>query len=89
MTDPRMERLQERREKMRGQQVDNGALPVGSPMYYYCHSCGVLVATLPEDWYKEPPPKHCDDCKPLIEEGLIDSTDTFKSWERAQKEATA
>lgn len=89
MTDNRLELLEKRREASIGKQVDNGSLPSGSPMYYYCRSCGVHVVTLPENWWKDPPPPHCEDCKPLIEEGVIDRQDTFKSWEIAHKKETS
>jgi len=46
--------------------IDNGALPAGSPMFFYCHSCGVNHATLRED-YEVPPPHHCRDCRAMME----------------------
>lgn len=42
--------------------VDNASLPAGSPMYYYCHSCGHQTAVLPEGWWRTPPPKFCEWC---------------------------
>lgn len=60
--------LEERREANIGKQVDNASLNAGSPMYYYCKCCGVQTAVLPEDWYRELPPKYCDECKALPEE---------------------
>jgi hypothetical protein len=42
--------------------IDNASLPAGSPMYYYCKSCGHQTAVLPENWYLTPPPKFCDWC---------------------------
>ena len=89
MTDPRMERLEERREANVGKQVDNGKLPAGSAMYYYCRGCGVQVAVLPEGWWENPPPKHCDDCKLLVEAGLLDSSDSFRTWVAAHRKAEA
>jgi hypothetical protein len=59
--------LEERREANVGKQVDNASLHAGSPMYYYCRACGAHTATLPEDWYREPPPKFCDECRALPE----------------------
>jgi hypothetical protein len=79
--------LEKRRESMVGKQINNDRLPAGSPMYYYCHGCGVLVSVKPEGWYLDPPPKNCDDCKALIDDGLIDSQDTFHAWARVQREA--
>jgi hypothetical protein len=84
MPDPRLENLEQRREVNIGKQVDNAKLEAGSPMYYYCRTCGTLVATLPEDWYKEQPPKNCSDCQPLIDEGLID--DNYDAWLKARGE---
>ena len=78
----RLELLQKRRQASVGKQVDNGSLPAGSPMYYYCHACGVHVATKPEDWVDDPPPKHCEDCAALIADGVIDHQDTFRQWQR-------
>lgn len=51
--------------------IDNASLPAGSPMYYYCRSCLALVATKPESWYRNPPPKYCKECIPLKEAGYI------------------
>ena len=55
--------LQERREN-RPEKVDNSSLRAGSPMYYYCKSCGHLTEVLPEcHWTR---PKHlCDECQAL------------------------
>ena len=49
--------------------IDNAELQAGSPMYYYCLSCGHLVAELPEDWWRDEdaPPKQCDWC---VEHGI-------------------
>jgi hypothetical protein len=46
------------------ERIDNGTLPAGSQMFYYCQSCGHLVAVLPEDWWRDEdaPPKQCDWC---------------------------
>ena len=42
----------------------NQFLPAGSPMYYYCWTCGTEMV-LPED-HPDPAPRHCEDC---IKEG--------------------
>jgi hypothetical protein len=86
--DPRLDELQARREASIGNQVDNGTLQAGSPMYYYCKCCGVHVATLPENWWRDPPPSYCVNCKDLIADGVIGRDDTFKEWER-QREVAA
>jgi hypothetical protein len=54
------------------EKIDNAQLPAGSPMYYYCGLCGVLVAVKPEDWWEDPPPKLCSECTELKEAGLIE-----------------
>lgn len=55
-----------------GKQIDDSKLPAGSPMHYYCHGCEVLVATKPENWFLNPPPKYCDPCEVLVTHGLLD-----------------
>ena len=64
--------LEQRREANVGKQIDNGSLPAGSPMHYYCHSCGVHVATKPEDWWQNPPPRYCANCLELPEDERTD-----------------
>jgi hypothetical protein len=79
--DPRLALLEQRRQANVGKQVDNARLPAGSDMYYYCWGCGVLTATKPEGWWQDPPPpKHCEDCKALIEAGFLDSGYTYDAW---------
>lgn len=51
--------------------IENASLPAGSPMYYYCHGCSALVAVKPEEWYLDPPPKHCPECLPLAQRGWL------------------
>ena len=72
--------LQERREANVGKQVNNASLPAGSPMYYYCHCCGVQTAVLPEDWYRERPPRYCAECLALPEPERTD----YNLWLRAR-----
>jgi NAD-dependent SIR2 family protein deacetylase len=82
-TDPRLTELERRREFNAGKQVDNSTLYAGSPMYYYCETCGAHVATKPEGWWQDPPPpKHCPECQELIEAGLLDSGETYDTWLR-------
>jgi len=54
-----------------GKQIDNSSLPAGSPMYYYCHGCGIQVAVLPETWFLNAPPNYCESCKIFADHGLI------------------
>lgn len=82
MRDARLTLLEERREKNLDTQVDNGNLPAGAPMYYYCRTCGAHVATKPEGWYENPPPSNCQDCKDLIDDGVIDRSNTYAEWLR-------
>ena len=64
--------LEQRRVDNLGQQVDNARLPAGSDMYYYCRSCGAPTAVLPEGWWKEKPPKYCNECEALPEDERTD-----------------
>lgn len=79
-TDPRLTLLEERRTKNVGKQIDNARLHAGSPMFYYCKTCGVLVAERPEGWFTAPPPSRCEDCNDLIADGVIDRTNNYKDW---------
>lgn len=51
--------------------IDNGSLYAGSPMYYYCRSCGWLAACLPED-HLESPPHYCRECELLKDHGWLE-----------------
>lgn len=64
-------KVAERKKRNAPKKIDNARLPAGSPMYYYCRACDALVATKPENWYRNPPPKYCEDCKPLKELGWL------------------
>ena len=66
-----LEQYHKRVEENKGKQVDNSALPAGSPMYYYCRRCSAHVATRSEGWISNPPPHYCDPCQVLVEHGLI------------------
>lgn len=50
-------------------QKANGALPAGSPMYYYCISCGEEIE-MPEE-HLGAPPSLCEECKALKELGWL------------------
>jgi hypothetical protein len=73
-----MTSLEERREAHIGAQIDNASLPAGSAMFYYCRCCGAQTATLPEDWYLEPPPRYCEPCLKLPEDERTD----YDAWLR-------
>lgn len=51
--------------------INNGDLPAGSPMYFYCKSCGALADTKPED-YLMPPRPLCSECQGLKDLGWLD-----------------
>jgi uncharacterized OB-fold protein len=64
--------LKKRREENKNKKrINNAALPAGSPMYFYCISCGDLAATLPEN-YITPPRKLCDECQALKDLGWLE-----------------
>lgn len=65
-----LEQYHLRREKYAGKQIDNNALPAGSPMYYYCKFCGCPTETLSELHMSVPKTK-CDPCEALHIHGLI------------------
>lgn len=65
--------LLEQRRLARPEQVDNGSLRAGSPMYFYCKGCGRNHAVLPES-YLTPPTKFCNDCQLLLDEFVLDET---------------
>lgn len=64
--------LKERRKKnMKLKQVDNSSLPAGSPMYFYCISCGNSSDILPE-LYIGTPKKLCGKCQALKDMGWLE-----------------
>lgn len=58
-----LEQLKHRREN-KPEQTDNGKLPAGFPMYFYCISCGHESDRLPES-YVGRPKKLCPECQAL------------------------
>jgi hypothetical protein len=52
-------------------QIDDAQLPAGSPMHFYCISCGHLAAQLPES-YTQRPPKLCGECAAMKELGWLE-----------------
>lgn len=65
-----MAQLEARRKANFRKQVHNDELDAGSPMHYYCKSCTVEVAVLPE-CHTEIPPRFCAACAHLKSLGLI------------------
>jgi hypothetical protein len=51
--------------------IDNSSLYAGSPMYFYCISCGHLADELPEG-YMSGPKKLCDECQALKDLGWLE-----------------
>mgnify|MGYP000632417820 CR=1 FL=1 len=60
----------ERKDENRGKQRDNGSMPAGSPMYYYCRHCLVHTETLPE-LHIRAPRVVCNACKVLADHGCL------------------
>lgn len=67
----RLQKLHERR-KNPPQKIDDASLPAGSPMHYYCISCGYLADTLPESWFMGLPKKLCPECQELKDLGWLE-----------------
>ena len=59
------------RRKNRPEHINNASLSVGSPMYYYCKSCGHLAEVLPESHFSTPK-KLCDECQALKDLGWLE-----------------
>lgn len=58
------------RKANRPKQIDNGSLRAGSPMYFYCNTCGALSDVLPENFISRP--SHiCTPCKYMKEQGWL------------------
>ncbi|MFA5870430.1 MAG: hypothetical protein WC842_00875 [Candidatus Paceibacterota bacterium] len=61
----------EKRRKNKPEQIDNTSLYAGSPMYFYCKSCGHLADTLPESYISKPKDL-CDECQALKDLGWLE-----------------
>jgi hypothetical protein len=59
------------RRKHKPEQVDNSSLYAGSPMYFYCISCGGLADVLPES-YIGSPKRLCKECQALKDLGWLE-----------------
>lgn len=68
-------RALEERRAHRPKRIDNAALHAGSPMYYYCTSCGWLADTLPENWFLGKPKSLCGECQAMHDLGWLSPTD--------------
>ena len=60
-----------REENAKKEKIDNASLHAGSPMYFYCTSCGVLSDTKPEG-YLDTPKTICNECKALKDLGWLE-----------------
>ena len=69
----RLEALRQRRAHP-PKQIDNASLYAGSPMYYYCTSCGHVADKLPENWDPQftRPKQLCDECQNLKDLGWLE-----------------
>lgn len=63
-------RARERRRETQPLKIDNSRLYAGSPMYFYCASCGHESDVLPENYLKFPR-RFCDPCGELVTFGWI------------------
>jgi hypothetical protein len=61
--------LEQRRRDNKGKQIDNGRLPAGSAMHYYCRLCGAPTISIAESDFMTRIPRHCDKCKVMIDCG--------------------
>jgi uncharacterized OB-fold protein len=55
-----------RRKSAKVKKIDNSSLYAGSPMYFYCKTCGAIADILPEN-YIAPPKKYCNQCQAMID----------------------
>jgi hypothetical protein len=65
-----LEALRKRRANQ-PKRIDNSSLYAGSPMYYYCKSCGHLADCLPESHWG-PPAQLCGECEALKDLGWLE-----------------
>jgi len=66
----RLEALRVRRENP-PKKISNAHLPAGSPMYFYCKSCGHLADTKPESFVSQVK-KLCVECQELKDCGWLE-----------------
>ena len=59
------------RENSAKAKIVNEKLIAGSPMYYYCHGCQILLAVWPET-HLSSPPIFCAACNVLNNHGMLD-----------------
>ncbi len=65
-----LQALAERRAN-KPEQINDSQLPAGSPMHFYCISCGHQSDRLPEN-YTSPPKELCTECQALKDLGWLE-----------------
>lgn len=65
-----LKKLAERRAN-KPAEINNSSLVAGSPMYFYCKSCGHVSDVLPES-YVTPPKRICSECEALKDLGWLE-----------------
>lgn len=60
-----------KKEAKKVEQIDNGSLPAGAFMYYYCISCGLIADVLPET-HLNVPKQLCNECQALKDLGWLE-----------------
>lgn len=80
--DVAIEQFAKRYARCQGSQINNSALPAGSPMYYYCKHCGTHTETLSEGHWSRPKTV-CEACEALAVHGLI--PDALEAARKAQE----
>jgi hypothetical protein len=53
------------------ERIDNASLPAGSPMYFYCRSCGAPADEKPEDYVDEVR-RLCPACQHMEDMGWLE-----------------
>jgi hypothetical protein len=59
------------RQKNAPKHIDNASLYAGSPMYFYCRSCGHVADVLPESFLSTPK-RLCKECEEMKANGWIE-----------------
>lgn len=61
----------QRRRETKPERIDNSSLVAGSPMTYYCISCGHIAEVLPEAHWSRPKAL-CPECRGLKDMGWLE-----------------
>lgn len=61
-----------RRQASQPVHIDNSSLYAGSPMHFYCRSCGWPTDTLPEDYFLTRPRQLCGECQAMKDMGWLE-----------------